>query len=135
MSMTRTGETGSKRRWLVPGLCVVIAAAYTAVFLAHDRPLAATIGAAVMLAYAAVLVVFSRRSEAVALLREDQRDERRAMITTRAAATTLYVLVLLALTMVFVQLARGLEPGPWGVVCGVGGLTFIVATVYHSRRY
>jgi Na+/melibiose symporter-like transporter len=125
---------GSKRRWLVPGLCVVFAIAYAAVFLAHGRPLAATIGAAIMLAYAAVLVVFSRRSETVALLREEERDERRSMITTRAAATTLCVLVVLSLTMVFVQLARGVEPGPWGVICGVGGLTFIVAIVYHSRR-
>lgn len=135
MSATRTGETGSRRRWLIPGLCVAFAAAYAAVFLAHGRPLAATIGAAVMLAYAAVLVVFSRRSEAVALLREDGRDERRAMITGRASATTLSVLVVLSLAMVFVQLVRGVEPGPWGVFCGVGGLTFIVAIVYHSRRY
>jgi hypothetical protein len=135
MSMTRTDDMRSKRRWLVPGLCVVFAAGYAAVFLAHDRPLAATIGAGIMLAYGAVLVVFSRRSEAVALLREDAQDERRSMITTRAAATTLCVLVLLALTMVFVQLARGVEPGAWGVFCGVGGLTFIVAIVYHSRRY
>jgi drug/metabolite transporter (DMT)-like permease len=134
MSTMRMGEMKSARRWLVPGLCVVFAAAYAAVFLAHDRPLLAAVGAGVMLAYGIVLVVFSRRSEAVALLREDAPDERRTMITTKAAATTLYVLVVLALTMVFVQLARGEDPGAWAVICGVGGLTFIVSIGYESRR-
>jgi hypothetical protein len=95
MSTTRTGETRNTRRWLVPGLCVVFAAGYAAVFLINHRPLLAAVGAGVMLAYGLVLVVFSRRSEAVALLREDAPDERRSMITTKAAATTLYVLVTL----------------------------------------
>jgi hypothetical protein len=134
MSATGTGEARRARRWLVPGLCVVFAAGYAAVFLANDRPLLAAVGAAVMLAYALVLVVFSRRSEAVALLREDAPDERRSMITTKAAANTLYVLVTLAVVMVFVQLARGMDPGTWGVVCGVGGAAFIISIIYESRR-
>jgi Na+/melibiose symporter-like transporter len=79
-------------------------------------------------------VVFSRRSEAVALLREDATDERRSMITTKAAANTLYVLVTLAVVMVFVQLARGMDTGTWGVVCGVGGAAFIISIIYESRR-
>ena len=131
---TRTGETRNARRWLVPGLCVVSAAGYAAVFLANDRPLLAAVGAGVMLAYGLVLVVFSRRSEAVALLREDATDERRTMITTKAAATTLYALVVLAVVMLFVRLARGQDPGTWGVVCAVAGLVFIVSIVYESRR-
>jgi hypothetical protein len=136
---TRTDEHGTARprrtrRWMVPGLCVVFAIGYAAVFLAHHRPLLAAVGAGVMLAYGLMLVIFSRRSEAVALLREDAPDERRTMITTKAAATTLYVLVTLSVVMAFVQLARGVDPGAWSVVCGVGGLTFIVSIVYESRR-
>lgn len=131
MSTTRSAET---RRWLVPGLCVVFAIGYAAVFLAHDRPLPAVIGAGVMLAYALVLVLFSRRSETVALLREDTPDERRAVITTKAAASTLYVLVALAVIMLFVRLARGADAGAWGVVCAVGGFSFVIALVYHARR-
>jgi tryptophan-rich sensory protein len=134
MSTTSTGKASGGRRWVVPGLCVLFAIAYAAVFLAHHQPLLAAIGAGVMLAYGLLLVIFSRRSEAVALLREDASDERRAVITTKAAATTLYVLVALAVVMLFVQLARGADPGAWGVVCGVGGFVFIVAIVYESRR-
>jgi tryptophan-rich sensory protein len=134
MSTTRTGETRNARRWLVPGLCVVLAAGYAAVFLASDRPLLAAVGAGLMLAYGLVLVVFSRRSETIALLREDAPDERRTMITTKAAATTLYALMVLSLVMVFIRLAQGHDPGAWGVSCAIGGLVFIISIVYESRR-
>ena len=111
MSTTRIGEMKNARRWLVPALCVVFAIAYAAVFLAHHRPGLAAAGAGLMLAYGAVLVIFSRRSEAVALLRDDAADERRSMITTKAAASTFYVLVVVSLVMAFVQLARNLTLG------------------------
>jgi hypothetical protein len=133
MSTTRTGEMKDNRRWAVPGLCVVFAAAYAAVFLAHHKPALAAAGAAVMLAYGAV-VVFSGRSEAVALLRDDGRDERRSVIMTKAAANTLYLLVALALVMLFVRLARGTDPGAWGVICAVGGAGFILSIIWESRR-
>ena len=68
MSTMRTGEMKNNRRWMVPGLCVVFAIAYAAVFLAHHRPALAAAGAGVMLAYGAVLVIFSRRSEAELLI-------------------------------------------------------------------
>jgi hypothetical protein len=134
MSTTRTDEMKSARRWHVPALCVVAAAGYAVVFLVHHKPLAAAMGAGIMLAYGLVLVVFSRRSETIALLREDAPDERRAMIMTKAAATTLYAVVTLALVMAFVRLARGMDPGAWGTVCAVGGLAFVVSVAYHSRR-
>jgi amino acid permease len=134
MSTTRTDEMKSTRRWLVPGLCVLLAIAYTVVFLMHDQPMLAVIGAGVMLAFGLVLVIFSRRSETVALLREDAPDERRALITTKAAATTMYVMVGVSVVMAFVQLARGVSPGPWGVICSIGGAVFIVSLAYESRR-
>jgi drug/metabolite transporter (DMT)-like permease len=134
MSTTRNGETRRLRRWLVPGLCVVFAAAYAVVFLARHRPLDAAFGAGLMLAYGLVLVVFSRRSEAVALLREDAPDERRTMITRKASATAFNVLVAVSLTVAFVRLARGLDPGAWGAVCLVCGAAFLVSIVYESRR-
>ena len=138
MPTTRTDErsdgTKDGRRWAVPVLCVVFAVAYAAVFLAHHRPALAAAGAGVMLAYGAVLVIFSGRSEAVALLRDDGRDERRTVITTKAAATTFYLLVTLSVVMLFTQLARGVDPGTWGVVCAVGGFGFVVSLIWESRR-
>jgi hypothetical protein len=133
-SRQRNHEAAGARRRLVPGLCVLFAIGYAAVFLAHHKPLAAVAGAGVMLAYALVLVIFSRRSEAVASLREDAPDERRAAITAAAAATTFYVLIVLAVVMLFVHLARGVDPGAWSVICGVGRAVFIIAIACRSRR-
>jgi uncharacterized membrane protein len=131
---TRTGDPRNARRRRVPGLCVVFAAGYAVVFLVHHRPLLAVGGAATMPAYGTVLVVFSRHSETVALLREDAPDERRTLIATKASASTLHVLVVFVLVMAFVRLARGRDPGAWGVVCLVGGVGFMVSLAYHSRR-
>ena len=134
MSTMRTDEMKNHGRWRVPALCVVFAIAYAAVFLAHHRPALAAAGAGVMLVYGAALVIFSKRSEAVALLRDDTPDERRRMITTKAAANTLYLVVAVSLIMLFVQLARGMAPGAWGVICAVGGFGFIVSVIWESRR-
>ncbi len=134
MSTTRMNEMSRTRRWVVPGLCVVFAIGYAAVFLANDQPFLAAMGAAVMLAYGLILVVFSRRSETIAVLRDDATDERRAMIMTKSSATTLYVVVTLAVVMLFTELARGHDPGPWGTICAVSGLAFFVSVVFHSRR-
>ena len=131
---TRMSEINRNRRWAVPGLCVLFAIGYAAVFLANGKPLAAAAGAGVMLAYGLVLVVFSRRSETVALLRDEGTDERRAVIMMKASATTLYVVVTLAVVMLFVELARGHDPGVWGTVCAVCGPAFIVSIVFHSKR-
>ena len=86
-----------------------------------------------MLAYGGALVLFSRRSEVAAILRDDGRDERRAAINLRASALTLQVLVVLALTMVLVELAKGHDPGAWGTICAVGGGTYFAGVILFSR--
>ena len=132
--MSTMNERAGTHRWLGPGLCGLAAAGYAAVFPARGEPPAALITAGLMAAYGLVLVVFSRRSETVALLRDEAPDERRTAITMRAAATTAYTMVLVSIVMLFVQLARSGDAGAWGVECAIGGPTSILATAYHSRR-
>jgi hypothetical protein len=86
-----------------------------------------------MLAYGAGLVLLSRRSEVAAILRDDGRDERRAAINLRASALTLNVLVVLAPTMAFIELGQGRDPGAWGTICTVGGVTYIAGVIFFSR--
>jgi hypothetical protein len=102
------------RKWLVPATCVLAAGGYTAVFLARGDVATAVWAAGIMLAYGAVLVAFSRRSEVAALLRDSGHDERQVQINLRASALTAYSVILLAVVMGFVELARGRDPGPWG---------------------
>jgi hypothetical protein len=122
------------RKWLVPATCVLAAGGYAAVFLARGDVATAVWAAGIMLAYGAVLVAFSRRSEVAALLRDSGHDERQVQINLRASALTAYSVILLAVVMGFVELARGRDPGPWGVICAVAGLTYLVSIVVLSRR-
>jgi hypothetical protein len=134
MSTARSAEMRKMRKWLVPATCVLAAGGYAAVFLARGDVATAVWAAGIMLAYGAVLVAFSRRSEVAALLRDSGHDERQAQINLRASALTAYSVILLAVGMGFVELARGRDPGPWGVICAVAGLTYLVSIIVLSRR-
>ncbi|MBW8485701.1 hypothetical protein [Actinomadura parmotrematis] len=128
-----TREIG-RGRWLVPATCVLLAAAYAVVFLLNDEPAMAAVGAGVMLAYGAFLLLFGGRSEAVALLGGKEGDERRRLIALRASAATGQLLVVVAVAMLFVKLAQGDDPGAWATICAVGGAAFITSIVYYTRR-
>jgi drug/metabolite transporter superfamily protein YnfA len=134
MSTVKRAEMNAARRWLVPAVCLLAACGYLAVFLAAGKVGLAIACAAIMLAYGGILVVFSRRSEVAAILRDDGRDERRAAINLRASALALQVLVVVALTMLFVELAQGHNPGAWGTICAVGGGAYIAGIIFFSRR-
>jgi hypothetical protein len=44
------------------------------------------------------------------------------------------VVTVFALTMAFVELAKGHGPGDWGTICLVGGGAFLAAVVFFARR-
>jgi Predicted membrane protein (DUF2178) len=134
MSMARSDEMRKARKWLVPAACLLAAGGYAAVFLTHGNVAAAAWSAGIMLAYGAVLVAFSRRSEVAALLRDTAHDERQVQINLRASALTAYVVILVAIAMTFVELASGREPGAWGVICAVAGLSYLASVVILARR-
>jgi hypothetical protein len=134
MSTAKQGDSSALRRWTVPAVCVLAAGGYLAVFLATGQVATAIWSAAIMLLYGAILVIFSRRSEIAAILRDDGRDERRAAIQLRATAVMGLVVGVFALTMAFVELARGHGPGDWGTICLVGGASFLAAVVFFARR-
>lgn len=142
MSTDADGGTESGRRdrgtprgsWTVPVTAIVIGGAYLAIYLGHHNVGMAISGLAIMLAYAAVLVFGSRRSETVALLRGESTDERRRSIEQRAAALTLYVLALVLVGGCLVALIRGKESSTWTGLCAVLGGTYLLSTVVLTRR-
>jgi uncharacterized membrane protein len=134
MSTARQRGRGGTRRWVVPAFCVLAAAAYAGVFLATGKVASAAWSAGIMLAYGAILVIFSRRSEFAAILRDDGRDERRAAINMRASAVTLQVIAVLAIVMAFVRLGEGHDPGDWGTICAVAGLSYLGSVLFFARR-
>lgn len=46
----------------------------------------------------------------------------------------LVVVVVVAIIMLFVQLARGHGPGNWGTICAIGGGTYIAGIIFFARR-
>jgi hypothetical protein len=134
MSTARPAEMSRIRRFAVPALCVLAAGGYAAAFLAHHDVAMAIAGATIMLAYGAVLVVTSRRSEVAALLRDTANDEWHAQINLRASALALYAVVTVAVVMMFINLARTGDPGTWGTVCAILGAAYIAGIVLYSRR-
>ena len=84
MSTARTTEMSRLRKYSVPAFCVLAAAGYAAVFLAHHDVPMAIAGVVIMLGYGTVVTVFSRRSEVAALLSDTAHDERHAQISRQA---------------------------------------------------
>lgn len=130
-----TQKSDRTESWIVPITCVVIGVAYLTVGVFRGDVTSGVVGLAIMLAYGAVLVLFRRRSEAVALLGGGASDERRAAITSRAHDTTGQVLVLVLVAGMFWSLAT--DNGHAGVfvaLAAIGGFTFIGSTIWHSVR-
>ena len=81
------------------------------------------------------LVVASRRSETVALLRGGLDDERRESINLRANAVTGVVLTVVLVGGFVVSLVTdGPDTAVWSALCAVAGVTFTASTAWYSAR-
>ncbi|MFD9789430.1 DUF2178 domain-containing protein [Streptomyces sp. NPDC059070] len=134
MSIEHKPEAARGQRWVVPAVGLAMGVGYIAIFLARDEPVMAAVGFLIMAVYVLILVTASRRSEAAAMLRGETTDERRNAINQRASAFTMHVLVLVLVTGFVTELIRGRSGHPWDVLCGVGGVTYVLATIVFSRR-
>ncbi|MEU8875928.1 DUF2178 domain-containing protein [Streptomyces javensis] len=134
MPTDQSPETTRSQRWAVPVVGLAMGVGFIAVFLARNDPGMAVGGFVIMAAYVLILVMASRRSESAALLRGQTTDERRRAINQRASTFTLNVLVLVLLAGFVTELIRGHSGHPWDVLCAAGGVTYILATIYFSRR-
>lgn len=135
----REQDCGPNRRrwrgsWTVPVTAALIGGLFLVIYLAHHDAGMAVSGLVIMLVYAAILVLGSRRSEAVALLRGETGDERRRAIELRASALTLHVLTLVLVGGYLVTLIRGHESMTWAGLCGVLGGTYLLSTIVLTRR-
>jgi len=131
-----SGRDRGRRRgsWTVPVTAALIGGLFLVIYLAHHDAGMAVSGLIIMLAYAAILVLGSRRSEAVALLRGESGDERRRSIELRASALTLHVLTLVLVGGYIVTLIRGRESMTWAGLCAVLGGTYLLSTIVLTRR-
>jgi hypothetical protein len=123
-----------RSKWLVPGFSVGMGLVFLAVQWANDDPGGGLVSLAIMVAFAAALVVFSGRSGVMEVMRNPQADERSAMLDLRATAFAGLVVITAIVAMVFYELARGGDPSPYAQLGAVAGVAYLAALVVLQRR-
>lgn len=131
---SRRDDPQRTSRWIVPGLCLVLGVGVGVAVMAQGDPGYGIFILLLMTGYALALVLFSRRSETVSLLRGESPDERAASIQTHAIAITGHVLIVVLVGGFIVQLLRGGDTEVWSALCAVGGLTYAVSLFVLHRR-
>ena len=123
-----------RTRWFMPAFCVLLAALIFAAFAIGGNPGDGAISAALLLVVGAVFYFGARRSETLAGLGGPGRDERWAHIDVLATALTGVVLVLVIIGAWLIEIAKGHDGNPYGLLGAIGGLTYIAAVVFLRRR-
>jgi membrane associated rhomboid family serine protease len=125
----------NRSRWTVPAFAVVFGVTVLAIQAANGDPAGGVVSLGIMLVYAGILVVTSRHSETVSLLRGEVPDERAELIQLRAAAMTCYVLVTVLVAGFVVSLARGSDQvSVWANLSALTGLTYLASLLWVRRR-
>ena len=123
-----------RTRWLMPAFCALLAAVIFAAFVIGGNPGDGAISAAVLLVLGGVFYFGARRSETLAGLGGPGRDERWQHIDVHATALTGGVLVLVIIGAWLVEIAKGHDGNPYGLLGAIGGLTYIAAVLFLRRR-
>jgi hypothetical protein len=114
-------------------LAVFGAALAAATWISGDHGLA--IGFVVFYAVASTIAWFwSGGSGDVAAIMRVGGDERQKSIDLQATAYAGFAATLFAGGAVIVQTARGADPFAYALVCGVGGLSYVIALAFLRRR-
>ena len=126
MKMTRT-------KWFLPAFCVVLGVVVLAAQWIGGDPRGGLYSLALMTGFG-LLVLFGGRSETVRGLRGDGRDERFRMIDLSATAFAGIVLISVIIVLWLVELARGHDGNPYGLLGAVGGLSYLGAIAFMRWR-
>lgn len=131
MSMTDAQQSSS--RWVVPGVAVLIGVAYLVAGLASGDTAFGIGGLALMTGLAAVMAVAARFSEtAKGLL--DRRDERINAIDRDASLVAGMTVLLAALVMFVVEVARGQDGSPYYHLAALGGVAYVLTLLWYRWR-
>ena len=121
-------------RWFMPIFAVALGVLVGAAVWIGGDPTGGVISFAIMLAFAAILVLLDRRSETIALMRRPAVDERARSLDLHATAFAGVVLVTAVIVMFLYEVARGHDPSPYGQLGAIGGVAYLVALAVMRRR-
>ncbi len=114
------------RRWWMPVISIAIGLAMLAAYWIGDD-VGAGLGALGVMTAVAALFFFGTRSETLQGLGGPGRDERWAMIDLRATTFAGMSAVVVALGAWLYEIARGEDGSPYGILCTVAGVAYILA--------
>jgi Na+/H+ antiporter NhaD/arsenite permease-like protein len=120
--------------WFTPALSVGLGVMLLIAEWAGGDLTGGIISLAIMTGFAALLVLLSRRSETVEIMRTTQRDERQAMIDLRATALAGLVVILAVIVGFVWEVAHGRDPSPFTQLGALGGVAYLVGLVVARRR-
>ncbi|MBS2965684.1 hypothetical protein KGA66_21715 [Actinocrinis puniceicyclus] len=138
MSQSDSAARGLGRKhnllfWLTPAVAALGGIAYLVAAFAGGRPVLGVVLMAMMLLFAAGLVLAARRSETIRGLM-DHRDERLTGIDLRATAAAGLALIVAVLIGAFVELGRGHSGAPYTWLGAIAGVTYIFAVLVQRVR-
>jgi Ni/Fe-hydrogenase subunit HybB-like protein len=123
----------TKTKWFLPAFCVALGFVVLAAQWIGGDLRGGFYSLAVMTGFG-LLILAGGRSETVRGLRGDGRDERFRMIDLAATAFAGIVLVSVIIVLWLVELARGHDGNPYGLLGAIGGLSYVAAIVFMRLR-
>lgn len=121
-----------RSRWWMPGESVVAGGLALAALWAGGRPVAGFVSLGAMVVFAAIL--FFAKGDLIRGLGGPGRDERWAKIDVYATAIAGMVTMLVLLGAWLVEIGRGHDGNPYGLIAAAGGVSYIVAVAVLRRR-
>jgi hypothetical protein len=126
---TGTGHRAAAAAVLVVGGGAVAAASW----VSGDHGLAVGLVAFYVVAATAAFVWAGGKGDVAAILRAGG-DERQRGLDRDATAITGLVMSTAAIAGAVIQTARSADPGAYGVMCVVGGITYTISLILLRRR-
>jgi uncharacterized membrane protein len=131
--MTRHNPAWTRSRWFLPLFSVFLGVMVGAASWLGGQPGAGLAALGVMTAFGLFLLL-AGRSETVRGLRGDGRDERFAQIDLKASAFTGLVLIVALIVAWLIQVARGHDGNPYGLLLALSGVSYLAAIVFLRWR-
>ncbi len=122
-----------RSKWFLPLFCLGLGIVALVASWLGGQPGAGWISLAVITGFG-LFILLAGRSETIRGLRGDGREERFAQIDLRATAVAGLVLITILIVAWLVEIAQGHSGSPYGWLCAIGGLAYLLAVVLFRWR-
>ena len=123
-----------RSKWFLPGFAAALGLAMVIALWIGGDLVGGIYAGGVIVAFGLLVLLAGSRSETVRALRGDGRDERFRMIDVHATAFAGTVLILALIVLWMVDVARGNDGNPYGLLSALAGISYLAALVFMRLR-